>query len=230
MISVLALFCSPISPARADTEADCHQARDLVRVVGARSTLISSGQFGEASDEMLAAYFNRALAYYELGNFAEAVGDYSLVLLYEPDDGDALNNRGTAHFRLAQYELAIADFDEVLRRTPRDVYALVNRGAAQHELGRYRRAILDFDEAIRLSPKDADAYNNRAATYCLLGEVEQALADWRRAMDSDPAFARQEQAWLRQQGFYQGAVDGKFSQGSWAASRAYAEAGSPGLE
>ena len=60
------------------------------------------------------AFFNRGLSYYKLGDFENAIADYSKVLEIELDDHEALYNRGLAYFEIGDFENAIADYEAVL--------------------------------------------------------------------------------------------------------------------
>ena len=54
-------------------------------------------------------WFNMGNAYHSLGNFAEAVRDYSVALEYNPNHFNAYNNRATAYVALGEWEKGIED-------------------------------------------------------------------------------------------------------------------------
>ena len=54
--------------------------------------------------------FNRASYYKNINLNKEAIKDYDLVLLYEPENVIAMTKRGEAHYALENKEMAFADF------------------------------------------------------------------------------------------------------------------------
>ena len=55
------------------------------------------------------AYYNRALAYDNLGNHQEAIKDFTKVIAINPDDTNAYYNRGYAQYLLGNLNQAEAD-------------------------------------------------------------------------------------------------------------------------
>jgi tetratricopeptide (TPR) repeat protein len=126
---------------------------------------------------------NRGLAYFDLGNYPQAIPDFDRAIEINPRFGEAYNNRGTAYGSLGNYPQAIADFDRAIELNPRYGKAYYNRGAACLGLANYPQAIADFDRAIELNPRYGEAYNNRGAAYGSLGNYTQAIADFDRAIE-----------------------------------------------
>jgi tetratricopeptide (TPR) repeat protein len=61
-------------------------------------------------------YFSRGvLRWRELGEYEEAIEDFSTVLELDPDWADALFNRALAYKMSMQYDQAIADFERYLQ-------------------------------------------------------------------------------------------------------------------
>ena len=57
-------------------------------------------------------YYNRGLAYYNLGQYQKAVEDYDEAIRLKPDYPHAYYNRGTAYFNLGNNSLACSDFQK----------------------------------------------------------------------------------------------------------------------
>ena len=55
------------------------------------------------------AYYDRGVAYGKIGDFAEAIEDYSKAIDLNPEHADAYNNRGEAWLHLRKWEKAKAD-------------------------------------------------------------------------------------------------------------------------
>jgi tetratricopeptide (TPR) repeat protein len=137
----------------------------------------------EADPSMALAYYNRALAYENLGDAENAVADYSKAIEVKADFQEAYVNRGRVYAQTGETDAAIADFSEGIRLNENDQLAWRNRGLAYTEKGEYNLAIADFDQAIMLDPQDGVAYYHRAAAYALFGDKEGAIASYQKAYE-----------------------------------------------
>jgi len=80
------------------------------------SELIDAG--AESRQNLAIAYYNRALAYENLDNYAKAVADYSEALALDPEDADALLYRGLDKIRLGDKPGGDADVAAAKRIDP----------------------------------------------------------------------------------------------------------------
>ena len=55
-------------------------------------------------------YFGWAVSYQRLGQYQNAISDYTKAIQLDPDDGMPYANRGAAYLKLGQHPLANADF------------------------------------------------------------------------------------------------------------------------
>ena len=131
---------------------------------------------------------NRGLAYFDLGNYTQAIPDFNRAIEIDPRFGEAYNNRGTAYGSLGNYTQAIADFNRAIEIHPRYGKAYYNRGFAYGSLGKSTEAIADFNRAIEINPGYGEAYNNRGTAYGSLGNYTQAIADYSRAIEINPGY------------------------------------------
>ncbi|MBV5343500.1 tetratricopeptide repeat protein [bacterium] len=65
------------------------------------------------------SYYNRACAYYDSGQFAEALHDYTKVLEYTPDDAEAHFKRGVTNYCLFNEKEMEADLATAYRLNPK---------------------------------------------------------------------------------------------------------------
>lgn len=99
-------------------------------------------------------------------------------------------------------------------------WAYSNRGLGHRRHGKLQKALEDYNEAIRLRPNYPDAYGNRAYLLDLLGVHDQAITDWETALSQGGAEqVKRAQRFLRDKGFYKGAIDGKYGPNSRKALR-----------
>lgn len=154
-------------------------------------------------DPQEAADYNlRGLAYYQHGEYQEAILDLNEAIRLDPQYAEAYNNRGAAYGDLGHHRRAIQDYDEAIRLDPRLALAYNNRGVAYIKLNQHQRAIEDLNQAILLDPEDAQAYANRAISYTFLRKDTAAQHDTERsvALGFDRAFiesAIEEAKWQR---------------------------------
>jgi tetratricopeptide (TPR) repeat protein len=127
------------------------------------------------------SFYNRGVAYDDLGQYKRAIKDYNQAIILKPDYAEAFYNRGTINNTIGQYQRAIEDFDETIRLNPQDAEAYLGRGFACDKLGQYRRAIENYDKSIGLIPDYARAYNNRGVDYFSLGNNTQGCFDAQKA-------------------------------------------------
>jgi tetratricopeptide (TPR) repeat protein len=122
-----------------------------------------------------------------VGNYAQALADYSEAIRLAPDQPAWLHNRAMTWIEQRQYERAIADFSEFLKFHP-DAGVYNNRGNAYRDLGNFAQAVADFLEAIRLKPNDPAAYLNLADVRSTCPQAEyrnghEAMAYVQKACD-----------------------------------------------
>jgi tetratricopeptide (TPR) repeat protein len=143
----------------------------------------------KVTDHNWLAYNNKGVTYYELGDYKQAIEDYSRAIELNPDYTEAFNNRGTAYYELGNYRQAIEDYDRLIGFKPGYGDAYLNRGVAYAHLGDYRQAIEDFNKVVEINPGHAKVYNNRGNAYFALGNHRQAIEDYGRAIEIDPGYA-----------------------------------------
>jgi len=130
------------------------------------------------------AYHNRGVAYDRLGNYNDAIADYTRAIRIESDDDGramAYKCRGFAYYQLGNNEDAIADYTRALRIDPDYAGAYNNRGIVYDKLKNYEDAIADYTRAIRINPDFALPYANRGVAKENLGLAY--CGDYKKACD-----------------------------------------------
>jgi tetratricopeptide (TPR) repeat protein len=136
----------------------------------------------KVTDNNSTAHNNRGLAYKDLGNYMQAIEDFSRAIEIKRGYAEAYNNRGNAYKGLGNYRQAIDDYDKAIEIKPDYAETYNNRGNAYCRLGNYRQSIEDFNRAIHIKPEFAEAYLNRGNAYNGLGNYKQAIDDYDRAI------------------------------------------------
>ena len=133
-------------------------------------------------------YFKWGNAKYNMGNYVDAITDYTAAIRLKPDYAEAYNDRGIAKGKLGQHFAAISDYDIAIRLKPNYVDAYVNRGNAKYHLRQYFAAIADYDIAIRIEPDDASIYILRGLTKAISEQHSAAISDYDIAIRLKPNY------------------------------------------
>src|SRR5262249_50183992 len=150
--------------------------------------------FSKALDldpKLTKAWDNRGWTHGKLGQYENAVTDYSRAIELKPQDPDLRVARGDVYCdHLKQYARAIEDFSRAIDLHPKLTYAWYNRGWAHGEWGRYENAVTDYSRAIELMPDKLKARMARGAVYCdHLKEYDKAIEDFNQVIKMDPKSA-----------------------------------------
>ena len=127
----------------------------------------------------------RGVSYINLGQFENAIQDYtSEIALF---DGSAVDyvNRGVSYDALGQRQNAVNDYTKAIQLDPNYAAAYNNRGVSYGNLGQHQNAIDDYTKAIQLDPDYAVAYKNRGVSYDALGDYANADSDDTKACSLD---------------------------------------------
>jgi curved DNA-binding protein CbpA len=141
-----------------------------------------------------AAYNNRGLAYYKLGESATAIDDYSQAIQLNPDFAEAYYNRGLARFRLGYSQAAIEDLTQAVNLKSNYGQAYYRRGLIHAEQGNRSNAIADLQSAIQAFTAQADlpscqlaqsaiqSLNVRHKSRQILGSIRELIGDTRATL------------------------------------------------
>ncbi len=131
-------------------------------------------------------YIHRGAAWYRLGNFDQAIDDFTSALNLDPTSADALKNRGLTYKKIGQSKEAFGDFTRALRLQPRSPELYNLRGAAYLDDRQYSAAIIDFTKAIGLNQDYTKAYINRGKAYQYTRKLDSAAADFSKVIALTP--------------------------------------------
>jgi tetratricopeptide (TPR) repeat protein len=157
------------------------------------------------------AYFQRAVAYYDLKNYQAAFEDLNQVVRLTPNSPVAYMNRGLTQDLLQKNQEAIKDYSKAISLNPNYVAAYLNRGALRNELQDYQTGLSDLNQAINLKADYALAYLNRGDSYIGLKDYKRAIADLDEAIRLQPnnalAYSRRGFAYRQLQEYKKAASD-----------------------
>lgn len=133
----------------------------------------------------LDAYFQRAVAKNDLGDFGGAIVDYSKIIVSEPD-ADTYYNRGNSRYSLKDFTGAKEDYAKAFMLDEQFIDALYSLACVKFDLEEYEDAISDFSTVIKMAPDQPKTYILRASAYNSLEKYEKALIDYTRAILIEP--------------------------------------------
>jgi tetratricopeptide (TPR) repeat protein len=166
-------------PAPQDRLTDYRPApAELYGIVRHAHRILELNRMLEATPRQAQRFKERADQYSRLGNYQQAIADYSSALALQPEDADALHARGVAYEQIGQSERAREDYRQAAAIDPQLSTAYLNRGVTLGSMGNLRQAIASLSEAIRLAPQNPDGYFNRGAAYFQQGDIESAIEDF----------------------------------------------------
>lgn len=127
-------------------------------------------QYIELKRDWEISYFYRAVAYQALGEFNDALLDYTKAIQLNPRMTDAYYNR--AYINLTRKDIpnpdlqkTVEDLNKALELDPKFIDALYAMAAAQKKLGNYHTALEYLEKLIQIEP---DAVNAKALKKLIL--------------------------------------------------------------
>jgi Tetratricopeptide repeat. len=172
-IALLILFAGQLS---AQT-SDCAQQDYGCKIDAASKRVAANTNDSEA-------FYDRAYAYYQQGNYDLSVDDYTRYISMKPDKieylADGYAGRGDAYRKKGNSTLAFADYNRAISISPGSATGYIGRGNAYVEQSNYDAALKDFNKSVQLTPDNAETYYGRGRVYEKLKNWDMAIADFDR--------------------------------------------------
>lgn len=152
-------------------------------------------------------HLDQGNTYFAVGDYEQAITEYTRALEMQPDDPVISFNRGVTLGHLGRYEDSLADLNRSLQLRPDAPLTLANRGATLRSLGlaRYGEALADLNSALEILRYDFDGtikrdyvvsvLYSRARLLSLWNRTDKAMEDLGRVIEADlrrPIAARNE--------------------------------------
>lgn len=99
------------------------------------------------------AYYNMGNAYFDLGDYENAIESYKQAIKLDPTLSKPHNNLGLAYAAIGKFSEAVAEFAEAVRHKPDYAEAHFNLGVAYVQLGRTKQADTQQKILLKLSPQ-----------------------------------------------------------------------------
>lgn len=131
-------------------------------------------------------YINRGWAFYNQGDFTDAMSDFNKAIEISPELIYSYDDRGLIYARQGDLHKAISEYDKAIKINPYFAKVFYDRGHAFLELNNYSQALSDYNKAIELFAEYIDAYNDRGKLYETQGKWAHAESDYKRSIKIDP--------------------------------------------
>ena len=140
------------------------------------ATLSLHNWFGAQLPSFARDYLFRSLAWYQKGNFQQALADIEQSVALDPRDGNALQHRANVLFALNRFEDARQAYEQTLQQIPEEGSAWNNLGATLDRLGKTDQAITAYKRALACRPPSKNAFLGLAFVQIRLGQLAEASA------------------------------------------------------
>ena len=191
----LLLTCLFLLPFSAQAEIECNDRANEIRKSDRPDEAISI--LGDCLSEELSrvarTYLLLGLSYYDQGEHARAIANYSKAIEFAPEYVTAYANRGLSYAMKKDYDRALQDFDRAIELDPSYMQAYYFRAFTNQKSGKLRAAVDDFSMALTLATDEdetATIYYNRGRVYTDLRGYDSALSDYNEAIRINPEFSR----------------------------------------
>ncbi len=135
-----------------------------------------------------AAWYNLAVAYYDIKDYKHSIECYDEAIKYEPRYTDAIYNRGNTKFFAGDIKGALNDYNLCIKQNPNHQKALYNRSIALIQLRQYAQAEQDCNKVLEFTPNYPDALFNRGIARINLGKNDLAIQDFSRILQLNPNY------------------------------------------
>ena len=120
-------------------------------------------------------FVRQAAAFYQAGQFAQALTVYERMLAAAPRDASLHYGRALSLWALGRKSEAVAGYDAAISLQPEMVEAHFNRAVTLQQLKQPLQALAGYDAVLALRPALARAWNNRAGVLQELERYPEAL-------------------------------------------------------
>jgi Tfp pilus assembly protein PilF len=121
-------------------------------------------------------YLFRSLAYYQRGQFQQALADIDEGVRLDPFDGNALHHRANVLFALGRLEDARIAYEQTLKQIPDEGSAWNNLGVTLDRLGKTDDALGAYTQALACHPPSRNAFLGTAFIQIRTGHLPDATS------------------------------------------------------
>lgn len=149
----------------------------------------------EDRERLWVDFFNAGVPFFNDKNYIEALKNFNMAVVVDPENIDTYKHRGMCFIQLAQGEedpeakaalklKAIADFDIIIENDPegREVSVRVNKANVYYQDRDYEKAEPAYDAVLAVEPDNIIAVSKLALIYQEQGRSEDAVAMYNKIL------------------------------------------------
>lgn len=145
----------------------------------------------KANNEQISWYYQRAFAYYEIGEYEKSLKDLEAFLVSQPKNQEALKLRFDNHFYLRNLPLCERYVKELIELDRLNGTYYSDYGHILLQKGDWKRAIKNFNDAIKFKSNSLGyVYLGRGIARYNSGDKKLACMDWERSLLLGESVAR----------------------------------------
>lgn len=187
------LFSLNISFAQMEPSQYLQQGIDAVNAKAFNDAVGFLNQYLDSDPQNTIARYYRALAYYNLRDFENALQDATIAVTNNNMYKEAFNVRGLINTSLSILSDALSDFSSAIFIDPSYAEAYLNRAMIYKIQNNYPDAVADLNNAINSNPALLEAYYIRGEVFSSMGNYNDALKDFntyiKNVIDKAAAYA-----------------------------------------
>ncbi|MCX6250448.1 MAG: tetratricopeptide repeat protein [Bacteroidetes bacterium] len=121
------------------------------------------------------AYKNRAISWFRLKKYTEALSDCNHAILTDAENNEAYSTRGYIYLETGEFQKAIQDYNYLIKLFPDSVDYYVKRAVAKYNITEYNEAAIDFMAGLKLRQNDPNILYNAGVCFYNLKNYEKAF-------------------------------------------------------
>tara|TARA_Y100000589_G_scaffold69497_1_gene61473 strand:+ start:2219 stop:4030 length:1812 start_codon:yes stop_codon:yes gene_type:complete len=138
--------------------------------------------------ESILLYNFLGAAYYELGQFDDAINCYRIVLKSTPNNGEVFYNLGVIYEKRQELETSLAYYRNALSNSSYKPNIYVNIGNILRAKGNFSEAIQQYENALKLEPNNSSALYNIGLLMLDKRSFPKAIDYFKSAIRANPTF------------------------------------------
>jgi len=144
--------------------------------------------FDDSSITTPQGYVTRGNTYYELGEYTQALADYSQAIALDSTYLEAFFRRGFTRLQQQDISGAMTDFSKITDLSPQHPLGHFALGMAYNAEADpdYNLVLHHLSQAINLGLDSVTAFQTRGLAYAATGQFDQAIVDFSQAIRRDP--------------------------------------------
>jgi len=135
--------------------------------------------------------YNRGVDNFKIGQYDQAISDFSKAIEINPRFAMAYNHRGIVYDSKGQYDKAISDYTKAIEINPKYAEAYNNRAVSYYYKGEYDKAWEDVHKAQSLGHQVHPGFlkalrGPKGVAFASKGKFKEAKAEFEKALKIDP--------------------------------------------